>query len=228
MTNEFEHIKQLTRRFMDGQTTIEEEARLASYYRTHDVPREWRVYKEMFAYFDAGMPLGQDKVAACPSRRARRVWLAVAAAAAVAVLMVMVLPRGEAPEAPVRQPVAMSVEPVPADSAESAEADTSDLPPARPVRKPERRRVSRYRYKPAPPKVYLAENVVPETRVPADSIAAAERLLAEKLRAIEAVSEALLRDVGTLNKVKALEMAGVNYNDGQDGGEGASDAGEMY
>lgn len=66
MTNEFEHIKQLTRRFMDGQTTIEEEARLASYYRTHDVPREWRVYKEMFAYFDAGMPLGQDKVAACP------------------------------------------------------------------------------------------------------------------------------------------------------------------
>lgn len=155
-------------------------------------------------------------------------WLAVAAAAAVAVLMVMVLPRGEAPEAPVRQPVAMSVEPVPADSAESAEADTSDLPPARPVRKPERRRVSRYRYKPAPPKVYLAENVVPETRVPADSIAAAERLLAEKLRAIEAVSEALLRDVGTLNKVKALEMAGVNYNDGQDGGDGASDAGEMY
>lgn len=66
MTNEFEHIKQLTRRFMDGQTTIEEEARLASYYRTHDVPAEWRVYKEMFAYFDAGMPLGQDKVAACP------------------------------------------------------------------------------------------------------------------------------------------------------------------
>lgn len=122
MTNEFEHIKQLTRRFMDGQTTIEEEARLASYYRTHDVPREWRVYKEMFAYFDAGMPLGQDKVAACPSRRARCVWLAVAAAAAVALLMVMVLPRGEAPEAPVRQPVAMSTDVAPPDSAASAEA----------------------------------------------------------------------------------------------------------
>lgn len=228
MTNEFEHIKQLTRRFMDGQTTVEEEARLASYYRTHDVPREWRVYKEMFAYFDAGMPLGQDKVAACPSRRARRVWLAVAAAAAVAVLMVMVLPRGEAPEVPVRQPVAMSVEPVPADSAESAEADTSDLPPARPVRKPERRRVSRYRYKPAPPKVYLAENALPESPVPADSIAAAEKILAEKLRAIEAVSEALLRNIETFNEMKALEMAEVNYADGADGSDEASDNDVMY
>ena len=49
MTNEFEHIKQLTRRFMDGQTTIEEEARLASYYRTHDVPREWSSHISMQA-----------------------------------------------------------------------------------------------------------------------------------------------------------------------------------
>ena len=213
---------------MDGQTTIEEEARLASYYRTHDVPREWSVDTEMVAYFDAGMPLGQDKVAACPSRRARRVWLAVAAAAAVALLMVMVLPRGEAPEAPVRQPVAMSTDVAPPDSTASAEADTLNMTPARPVRKPVRRRVDRYRYKPAPPKVYLAENVVPETRVPADSIAAAERLLAEKLRDIEAVSEALLRNIETFNEVKALEMAEVNYDDGADGSDEASDNDVMY
>lgn len=45
MKNEFEDIKQLTRRFMDGQTTIEEEDRLAAYFRTHDVPEEWREYK---------------------------------------------------------------------------------------------------------------------------------------------------------------------------------------
>lgn len=228
MTNEFEHIKQLTRRFMDGQTTIEEEERLASYYRTHDVPREWRVYKEMFAYFDAGMPLGQDKVAACPSRRARRVWLAVAAAAAVAVLMVMVLPRGEAPEAPVRQPVAMSTDVAPPDSTASAEADTLNMTPARPVRKPVRRRVDRYRYKPALPKVYLAENALPENPVPADSIAAAEKILAEKLRDIEAVSEALLRNIETFNEVKALEMAEVNYDDGADGSDEASDNDVMY
>ena len=30
MKNEFEDIKQLTRRFMDGQTTLEEEERLAA------------------------------------------------------------------------------------------------------------------------------------------------------------------------------------------------------
>lgn len=103
-----------------------------------------------------------------------------------------------------------------------------NMTPARPVRKPVRRRVDRYRYKPAPPKVYLAENALPENPVPADSIAAAEKILAEKLRDIEAVSEALLRNIETFNEVKALEMAEVNYDDGADGSDEASDNDVMY
>lgn len=49
-------IQQLLDRFMDGMTTLDEERRLADYFRTDDVPEEWLAYKEMFAYFDAGMP----------------------------------------------------------------------------------------------------------------------------------------------------------------------------
>ena len=50
----------------------------------------------------------------------------------------------------------------------------------------------------------------------------------EKLRAIEAVSEALLRNIETFNEMKALEMAEVNYADGADGSDEASDNDVMY
>lgn len=52
-------IEQLLRRFMDGLTSPEEEDRLGSYFRHADVPKEWDAYKEMFAYFDEGMPQGR-------------------------------------------------------------------------------------------------------------------------------------------------------------------------
>lgn len=52
-------IEQLLRRFMDGLTSTEEEDRLGSYFRHADVPKEWDAYKEMFAYFDEGMPQGR-------------------------------------------------------------------------------------------------------------------------------------------------------------------------
>lgn len=228
MTNEFDDIKKLTQRFMDGLTTIEEEDRLAAYYRTHDVPEEWREYKEMFAYFDAGMPQGVDEVAARPVRRVRRLWLGVAAAAAVAVLMVMVWPHGEELAPSVQPPTAMSDANVQPDSAASAEADTVNFRPERPAPKPVRRRIDRYRYKPAPPKVYLAKTENMECTVPADSIAAADKLLAEKMHEIEAVSEALLRNIETLNEVKTLELAGMDYGDETDGSDGASEDDLMY
>lgn len=49
-------IKKLVERFMNGLTTIEEERQLAEYFRTHEVSDQWQEYKEMFAWFDKGMP----------------------------------------------------------------------------------------------------------------------------------------------------------------------------
>ena len=52
-----EDIQKLIERFMAGHTSIDEENRLAEYFRTNDVPDEWADYKHMFAWFDSGMPL---------------------------------------------------------------------------------------------------------------------------------------------------------------------------
>lgn len=76
-----EEVEQLLQRFMDGTSTLEEEAQLAVFFRTHEVAGEWREYKEMFALFDAGeVELKVEK------KRASR-WKYVSIAAAVALLL---------------------------------------------------------------------------------------------------------------------------------------------
>ena len=50
-----QQIEALLDKFMDGQTTVEEEALLADYFRNDDVPAKWEDYRFMFDYFDRGM-----------------------------------------------------------------------------------------------------------------------------------------------------------------------------
>ena len=50
-----QHIQDLLDKFMNGLTTLEEEAALGDYFRTHEVPEEWEDYRQMFGYFDRGM-----------------------------------------------------------------------------------------------------------------------------------------------------------------------------
>ena len=50
-----QQIEALLDKFMNGQTTVEEEAQLADYFRSGDVPAEWEDYRVMFDYFDSGM-----------------------------------------------------------------------------------------------------------------------------------------------------------------------------
>ncbi|MBO4827288.1 MAG: hypothetical protein J5506_08665 [Prevotella sp.] len=86
-----ETIKHLLERFMDGDTTLEEEQLLAQFFRqTHIVPSEWQPYKQMFAYFDSGMKpadLASEESEEKTTKRPTlpRQWIA---AAAVAVLLV--------------------------------------------------------------------------------------------------------------------------------------------
>lgn len=86
-----ETIKHLLERFMDGNTTLEEEQLLAQFFRqTHIVPSEWQPHKQMFAYFDSGMKpadLASEESEEKTTKRPTlpRQWIA---AAAVAVLLV--------------------------------------------------------------------------------------------------------------------------------------------
>ena len=84
-------IKALLDKFMDGQTTVEEEAMLAEYFRSDDVPAEWEDYRLMFDYFDRDMegdlvPVEQPR----PSliRLMGRRWWGIAAAACITVAIV--------------------------------------------------------------------------------------------------------------------------------------------
>jgi len=82
-------------RYMDGLTTLEEEAALRGYFSTHDdIPDEWQDYKVMFDYLDSGMEDG-NLPAMEESRRTPliaqmgRRWWGIAAAACIAAAIVV-------------------------------------------------------------------------------------------------------------------------------------------
>ena len=55
MTND--NIRNLLERFMEGETSLEEEQRIARWFNDHpQVDADLENYRLMFAYFDEGMP----------------------------------------------------------------------------------------------------------------------------------------------------------------------------
>jgi hypothetical protein len=86
-----QQIKALLDKFMDGQTTVEEEALLADYFRSADVPAEWEDYRAMFDYFDSGMedyPVTVEQPRPSLTRQMGRRWWGIAAAACITAAIV--------------------------------------------------------------------------------------------------------------------------------------------
>lgn len=50
-----ENVEQFIGRFMEGETTNEEEAALYEFFQEEDIPEKLRMYKPVFAYFAGGM-----------------------------------------------------------------------------------------------------------------------------------------------------------------------------
>ncbi len=76
-----QEVERLLQRFMDGTSTLEEEAQLAEFFRTHEVAGEWATYKDMFALFDEG------KVEAEEKQKSTAWWKYAGIAAAIALLL---------------------------------------------------------------------------------------------------------------------------------------------
>lgn len=89
MKNHDVHIESLLEQFMQGETSLEQERELSKFFAdSTSIPKEWEAYREMFAYFKAGMPVDEEK----PKRNiARPIW-ALAATAAVAAIAIIVAP----------------------------------------------------------------------------------------------------------------------------------------
>lgn len=154
------NIEQLIKRFMDGQTTVEEESRIAEYFRTHDVEDEWKAYKDMFAWFDDGMPIQQEtgKHKTRNIQKAKIIAFAMAAAAAIAALIIIATP-GNNDIMPV-QKTANVIKPSTADAIETAQKDTLAIDSvsketSRPAHN--KAKIRRRVYNVMPPKTYLAD-----------------------------------------------------------------------
>lgn len=180
-------IKKLTERFMAGLTSVEEEEMLAEYFRSHDVSDEWKACKEMFAWFDKGMPLEAEKPVRRADRRHKIIAFA-AAAAAIAVILTIVWPKttnntnsfkSEHHAQEFCQTGIMPADSVTADTARASE----------PVKKTIRGTSAKHRYRPPHPKVYLAMDRQ-------DSINKQAALLAEKeLKEIYMEQEEMLLNI---------------------------------
>lgn len=169
-------IQQLIDKYMNGQTTVDEEQLIARYFRNAtDVPDSLKPYRDMFAYFDDGMPLGalpefegsagqsetrvasdSSKVAA-PRRRSLRMatWWSGAVAVAAAVALLLIMYRPSAPVQPIASAVVVSDTCSTSTGVEAEQNVVTDSVKLKP--QPQRHRPSvRRRYYIAPPKTYLA------------------------------------------------------------------------
>lgn len=196
-------IRTLIKRFMDGQTSLEEESRLADYLRTHDVGEDLLPYKRMFAWFDEGMPLEsqqadeltgrqatlQPSTSSQLSRFSRKVLCLIAAAAAsIALLLLMTWPKAE-PQQMAENTAMPHIQESnePATTPDTLTADTAAT--VIPTKKTRRRRPRLDRYKPMPPKTYIAETQTDS------AIEAAEMIAEATVKVAELQQEAMLDSI---------------------------------
>ena len=139
-----EVIEKLLQKYMDGTSTLDEEAILAQYFQGKNIPEEWLCYQQMFQEIEAMKP--QPK-----ARRRWAVW-GIAAAAVVAGVMYLAVPPQKVLQAP-NQPltaqadttaVEQSVEPVIQSEPETVGTDSVTAPkpafkPAKAIKRSKRK-----------------------------------------------------------------------------------------
>lgn len=198
-------IRLLLDRFMAGETSLEEEVLLGEWFRQHpDVSDDLKEYQLMFGYFDEGMPLDYEVENhvedAHPKTKARmrRLWLPIGMAASIALLIGFAIPwigqqTGHQDESKMAQLDGRTT-PEDTDSAvvhekKSTNADLSmpekvkksgdSVSPKTRMHKPGKYR--QHKFTPAPPKLWIAQNIV------TDSLLAEPEMLADAhLREMEA------------------------------------------
>ncbi len=115
-------------RYMDGLTTLEEEAALRRYFSTHDdIPDEWQDYKVMFTYLDNGMedgnlPAQEPQRTPFIAQMGRR-WWGIAAAACITAAIVVTAVLQHQPSSPT----------LPKQPAVTAQADNDTVPATPPA-----------------------------------------------------------------------------------------------
>ena len=205
MNEKEKDIRLLLNWFMAGETTLEEEALLGEWFRQHpDVSDDLKEYQMMFGYFDEGMPLdheAEERVEnAHPKAKARmrRLWLPLSLAASIALLIGFAIPwlgrqTGHREDSKMAQLEGRTTQ-EDADSAVVHEKKSTDADLSMPekikksgdfvspqTRKHKQRKYRQHLFAPAPPKLWIAQNIA------TDSLLAEPEMLADAhLREMEA------------------------------------------
>lgn len=204
-----EDLKILIDKFMSGTTTLDEEKALGDFFRqAGHLPAELEPYRDMFAYFDNGMtgePSGKPVSHTVPVRSLR--WIAgIAAAVAVIFVAAYQFMPGGTDETPVMQ-TSKSVVAQTTDSA-VARPDTISDKERQADEMPAKRRVMRkYRFKPAPPEVLLADA---EAMSVTDSVNVVAKQLADiELMKVECEQQYMLNLVKAASLLNSAQIAAV-------------------
>ena len=205
MNEKEKDIRLLLDRFMAGETSLEEEALLGEWFRQHpDVSDDLKEYQLMFGYFDEGMPLDYEAENhiedAHPKTkvRMRRLWLPIGMAASIALLFVIAIPRigqqtGHRDDSKMAQLDGRTTH-EDVDSAVVHEEKSTDANLSMPekvkksgdfvspqTRKHKQRKYRQHLFAPAPPKLWIAQNIATDSL-----LAEPEKLTDEHLCEMEA------------------------------------------
>lgn len=205
MNEKEKDIRLLLDRFMAGETSLEEEALLGEWFRQHpDVSDDLKEYQMMFGYFDEGMPLDYEAENhvedAHPTTKARmrRLWLPIGMAASIALLFVIAIPwigqqTGHQDDSKMAQLDGRTTQ-EDVDSAVVHEEKSTDADLSMPekikksgdsvspkTRKHKPGKYRQHKFTPAPPKLWIAQNIATDSL-----LAEPEKLTDEHLREMEA------------------------------------------
>ena len=205
MNEKEKDIRLLLDRFMAGETSLEEEVLLGEWFRQHpDVSDDLKEYQLMFGYFDEGMPLDYEAENhvedAHPKTKARmrRLWLPLSLAASIALLIGFAIPwigqqTGHQDESKMAQLDGRTT-PEDTDSAVVHEEKSTNADLSMPekvkksgdsvfpkTRKHKQRQYRQHKFAPAPPKLWIAQNIVTDSL-----LAEPEKLADAHLREMEA------------------------------------------
>ena len=234
MNEKEKDIRLLLDRFMAGETSLEEEALLGEWFRQHpDVSDDLKEYQLMFGYFDEGMPLDYEAENhiedAHPKTkvRMRRLWLPIGMAASIALLFVIAIPRigqqtGHRDDSKMAQLDGRTTQ-EDVDSAVVHEEKSTDANLSMPEKikksgdsvspKTRKHKLGKYRqhlFAPAPPKLWIAQNIATDSL-----LAEPEKLADEHLCEMEAQQNEMFFKLYLINALQTqalnVEVASASF-----------------
>lgn len=225
MNEKEKDIRLLLNRFMAGETTLEEEALLGEWFRQHpDVSDDLKEYQMMFGYFDEGMPLDHgakehvENAHPKAKARMRRLWLPLSLAASIALLIGFAIPwvgrqTGHQDDSKMAQLEGRTT-PEDIDSAVVHEKKSTNADLSMPEKikksgdsvspKTRKHKPGKYRqhlFAPAPPKLWIAQNIA------TDSLLAEPEMLADAhLREMEAQQNEMFFKLYLINALQTQSL----------------------